>query len=762
VILTLKPPDGVPRNARRNPRHAAAPAIRGETVTYAALLVLIVLLIPLHRWWSVQIILVPMLLIIPGAILLRALRIPGKVVSSFPVYVPCASIVVLFGSGLVVDLLGPLIGVAEPLRTAPFLIGLETTCFAMLAVSVNAPPDVAIEWRSLLHPARVVWPFILPVLAAAGALRLNSNHSSGIALIAVSALIIVLVGAAALSMRLEEKLLEIILYTVGLALTWSDSLRGDPLYGFDIATEYQRLQETVAAGIWHTGHPNDAYGAMLSLTIMPAGLHALSGLSALLVFKVVYPAIYALFPVAIYGLGRRILSRRWAFIAAAFTIGQYAFAELAGFARQEIALVLFGALIAATLDSRIRRRSQWALIALLGLAVALSHYSTTYVAVTVIGLMIPLQWALSWLRDIPRVTGAVVIAFGALFAGAVIWYGPVTHSDSHVLEVVQTVQSQGLDLLPNRVPGGGLISDYLQGNARTPIPAERYAQLVHASYSVKFPFIKPLPDASLPQYHLHNSPVPEPPVKWRLGYDSLSLSLLIIEQLANLLAAIGALFMIFRRDASGITRQIGLLALATTLLLTVLRFSGTLAVTYGQERAQLQGLVLLGVALSWTLQGFFGAHKRRQTYVAILVSACLAVVLFNTTYLISPVLGGETSVNLANNGPAFEYFYTTAPEIASAKWLGENVRPGQLVYSDEYGQVPLVAVTGIQQGLFVDLTPLTLNQNAWVYASNTNVADGRAFALYNENIASYVFPTGFLSANYNLVYTDGTSEVFHR
>ena len=44
---------------------------------------------------------------------------------------------------------------------------------------------------------------------------------------------------------------------------------------------------------------------MLSLTIMPTGLHALSGLPALLVFKVVYPAIYALFPVAIYGLGRQ-------------------------------------------------------------------------------------------------------------------------------------------------------------------------------------------------------------------------------------------------------------------------------------------------------------------------------------------------------------------------------------------------------------------------------------------------------------------------
>jgi hypothetical protein len=113
---------------------------------------------------------------------------------------------------------------------------------------------------------------------------------------------------------------------------------------------------------------------------------------------------------------------------------------------------------------------------------------------------------------------------------------------------------------------------------------------------------------------------------------------------------------------------------------------------------------------------------------------------------------------------AFERFYTTAPELASAQWLGNAVlgRPGQLVYADEYGQLPLAAVTGLQQGLFLDLTPATLNRHAWVYASRSNIVNGRAFALYNDHLATYAFPSGFLDANYDLVYTDGSSEVFHR
>jgi uncharacterized membrane protein len=761
VIVTLKPLVNATQSARRIPRHAA-PTTRKESIAHAGILVFIALLVPLHRWWAIQVLLVPMLLIVPGVILLRALRIPGQVVSSFPAYVPCASIVVLFGSGLAVDLLGPLVGAAAPLRPVPLLIGFEITCFALLAASAGTPSNAMIEWRSFSRPGSLLWPLILPLVAAVGALRLNSGRSNTIAMIAICAFIVLLVTTTVLSSRLNQSLLRVALYAAGLATVWSDSLRGDPLYGFDIATEYQRMQQTILTGIWHTAHPNDAYGAMLSVTVMPTEFHALSGISGLLVFKVVYPMIYAFFPVAIFDLGRRILSCRWAFVAAIFTIGQYAFPEMAGFARQQIALVFFAALIAAMLESRIRRRMHWTLVALLGLATALSHYSTTYVAITVIGLILPLQWVVSWFREIPRVTGAVAVAFIAVCAGATIWYWPVTHSNSHVLQVTQTVEAQGLNILPNRVPGGSLLSAYLQGNTKTPIEARQYARLVHSYYSVNKPYIKAFPDADISRYALRDSPVPETPVKWHLGYDGLSISLLIIEQLANLLAVIGALLMVLRRRASVVTRQVGLLALTTTLLLAILRFSGTLALAYGQERAQLQGWVLLAITLSWVMQGIAGARKARQTRVLVITAACLALVFVNTSYLISAIFGGTTSINLANSGKAFEYYYFTAPEIDSARWLGRAVQAGQLVYADEYGQLPLNAVTGIQRGLFVDLTPQTLNQTAWVYASRTNVIEGRAFALYKEHLATYVFPSSFLSSHYNLVYTNGSSEVFHR
>ena len=104
----------------------------------------------------------------------------------------------------------------------------------------------------------------------------------------------------------------------------------------------------------------------------------------------------------------------------------------------------------------------------------------------------------------------------------------------------------------------------------------------------------------------------------------------------------------------------------------------------------------------------------------------------------------------------------TAPELASAAWLGTQMRPGQLVYADEYGQLPLRSVTGIRTGLLLDVTPETLSSHAWVYASRTNVVDGVASAAFQGHSVSYAFPSRFLNANYDLVYTNGSSEVYRR
>jgi uncharacterized membrane protein len=738
-------------------------AVRSDRWTqgYIAALGLLAVLVQLRAAWTAEALLLLALLTLPGLLLLRALRIPAKAIRSFPGYVPAASLVVLLGAGLVVDLLGPRLGIAEPLRPEPMLVGVELSCLGLLAAGVRAGPDCALSWRLPTGPGRYAWALLLlPLVAAAGAERLNNGYGGAVAIVAVIGCAAVLVGALVFAGRLDGGVLTATLLATGLALMWAFSLRGDLVYGFDISAEYHAMQQTIAAGVWHTAHVGDAYGGLLSVTVLPAGLHALTGLSGLMVLKLAYPLLTAFFPVAVFGIAGRVLDRRWAFAAAALVMVQETFfQQLPGLARQEISLVLFAVLVAAILDD-LPRRSQLALVTLLSLAMVVSHYSTTYFALIMLAIALALQWAISWIRDVPRFSPAVAVAVVVVAACGGVWYGLVTRSASNLSQFVSAAEGQGFDLLPS---GGNLIARYLQAGSSVAVSAAQYAREVHAYYAAHIPYVHPLPDAGDPGYALQNAPGAGPPVRWQLGLTLMSKGQLIIVQLMNLLAGLGALALVLRRDTPARVRQLGLLGLACLVILAALRFSGTAATAYNPERAFLQGLVVLAITICWVLQWLASAEAvRRRAIVLAATAAAVAVILFNTSSLAGAVFGGGTATNLANSGADYDQFAMTTPELAAARWLATAARPGELIYADRYAQLRMITVVGNRSAMLSDVTPLTLDQGAWVYADRTNVVERTGLAYFNGQSAAFAFPFGFLDANFDLVYSNGTSQVFFR
>lgn len=744
-------------------------AFESRTMNFYALgLLLLALLVPLHRLWIIQLLLVLLLLSIPGFLLLRTLRVPSKILASFPALVPCASIIVLLSTGLALDLLGLLGLMAAPLRTVPILCAIEVVCITLLLVSKDAGPEYDIHWRPARSPALYMLPFALPLAAAVGALRLNNGHSNKAAILALLLCVAVLIVSMLYASKIDESILIVILFAVGLAEMLSFSLRGTLVYGFDIATEYQRFTATTTAGIWHFTHYKDAYGAMLSLTVMPSEIHFITGISDLMTLKLIYPLFGALFPIEIFALARRILSPKWACVAAAVMIVQSGFMqELPALSRQEPAFALFGALVAVMLYRLEYRVGQWILAALLALSMVASHYSTTYVAISVLGAAVVLQWLVSWLRDIPRVTATILVSFVASLAGAIIWYGPVTNSSTGLSVFAQSISSQGLNLLPTQSPGQNIITAYLNSGHQQYMTPSQYQQAVHTKYVLDNSPITPLSDAGLPKYYLRDSVVPVPPVQLGFVHSGISLGIFAGRQFLNLMGAVGSFLLAFRRKSDFAARAIGFLGVGATVLLALVRLSGTLALFYNNERALLQSLCVFAIACCWILQGIeqrLDRDKRRQMGpLLILTVATLTAFIINSTSLLGATLGGNVQSNLANSGEDYERFVRSPQEIAAASWLGTQVRPGQEpIYASRYAELPLAAMTDLSGSLIQDVTPLTINQNAWIYASTANVVDGRARVSFDNDLVTYAFPSKFLNQNFNLVYSDGASEVFNR
>jgi uncharacterized membrane protein len=736
---------------------------RSRTVDFCAIaLLLIALLVPLHKLWAVQLILVLLLLSVPGFLVLRTLRIPMKVIADFPALVPCASISLLLFTGLALDLLGLLAGMASPLRTVPILCSIEVVCIVLLIVSKDAGPQYDIVWRVPRNATLLILSLAMPLVAAAGALRLNSGYSNKLAVIALLLCLAVLFATMLYASRLDTTILIVILFSVGLAMLLAFSLRGALVYGFDISTEYQRLNQTTVTGAWHVAHYNDAYGAMLSLTVMPTEIHFLTGVSDLMILKLVYPVIGALFPIEIFAFARRILSPMWAYTAAAITILQASFIQqLPALARQEAGLALFGALVAVMLYRPSHRAGQWALVVLLAFSMVVSHYSTTYVAITILGAAVVFQLVASCFRSTPRVTGTILLAFMASLVGALIWYGPVTRSTTELGALAQTVSSQGLDLLPTQSPGENPITAYLQTGTLT-MSASKYQQQVHAEYVLGNSPITPLNDAGLARYDLHDSIVPVPLVRLGFMHSAVSLASLIGQQMINIMGAIGAFLLAFHRRSNFAARAIGFLGLGATIFLVVVRLSGTLADFYNASRALLQSLGVFSVAFCWILQRLDRGGRRMIGPVLLITAAFTTAFALNTTGLLNAILGGGVQSNLANSGEDYERFVRTPQEVAAASWLGTQVLPGQYVYADQYAQLPMDSMTDLGNHMIEDVTPLTIDQNAWVYASSTNVVDGRSRVEFGNYLVTYAFPSGFLNQNFNVVYSDGASEVFHR
>jgi hypothetical protein len=125
-------------------------------------------------------------------------------------------------------------------------------------------------------------------------------------------------------------------------------------------------------------------------------------------------------------------------------------------------------------------------------------------------------------------------------------------------------------------------------------------------------------------------------------------------------------------------------------------------------------------------------------------------------------LGGGTQSNLADNYTDYQWFVVNAQDLATATWVTSEATPGQIIEADEYGELRLETLVGNREGMLGDLSPETTDAHAWVYATSVNLTDNIVDTAIGGYAGSYAFPKVFFDSNFNVVYTNGTSEVFHR
>jgi hypothetical protein len=367
---------------------------------------------------------------------------------------------------------------------------------------------------------------------------------------------------------------------------------------------------------------------------------------------------------------------------------------------------------------------------------------------------------------------STLVALIVVVAGAIVWNFPITKSADNVTSFLQNVESKGLNILPQAKPGESLIDSYLNGNRESSESAAAYQAEVSDYYRQERPYVIPVPGADDPRYDLADADVPTKAATFPLLQRATDFANLLVQQMSNVIGGLGAVVLLVtqlrRRRRSDGRREVGpalqlaILAVATLAVVVVIRLSGTVAFAYNQERLYLQAMLFLAVPLAYIVEIVARRVRRLLPLVFGGYLALLSVAFATGLGVTYAANGGAAVPNVANAGGEFDNFYVTTPEVAAAEWLASVLPPNGVVFTDHYGQLRTIAFTNIGGGVFTDITPRTLDQHAWVYASTTNVVRGRATGKINGHAAVFLFPNTFLDEQFDTIYTTGTSKVFHR
>jgi uncharacterized membrane protein len=176
--------------------------------------------------------------------------------------------------------------------------------------------------------------------------------------------------------------------SISLTLLLSSSVSSPNLWGYDVNQEFHVFSQVLQTGFWNTGVVDrlSNYNTLLSVTILPTIISLVTEIPGIPIFKYVFPTIFAVTPVILYKIYRKILNPDLAFISVLFWMMYPAFYEtMIQLARQEIAELLLVLLMYLFLSySGSPRRSDAILVSLLTLGLITSHYTLAFIYMLVI------------------------------------------------------------------------------------------------------------------------------------------------------------------------------------------------------------------------------------------------------------------------------------------------------------------------------------------------------------------------------------------
>lgn len=323
------------------------------------------------------------LIFIPGILILRIFKIHKLSTIETILYSVGLSIFSIMFIGLILNFIGPIFGIVNPISIFPVVTVMSLFVVILCVLSYIRDKDFSdvnfIDTKDFLSPVFLLL-CITPFLAVFGTYFVNfyNNNLISMLLIVLIAVIVFLVVFD----KIPRKLYPFAIWIIAISLLYGSSLISTYLWGWDIQNEYY-LANTVFNNFYWGSTFWDAYNSMLSVVMLAPIYSLITNMDLIYVFKIMYPLLFSLVPLGLYKIFKEQTNPKLAFLASfLFASSSSFFMILPAEAREMIAEIFLISLLLLIFSKKIKNLQ--ALFIIFGIGLVVSHYSSTYLFLSII------------------------------------------------------------------------------------------------------------------------------------------------------------------------------------------------------------------------------------------------------------------------------------------------------------------------------------------------------------------------------------------
>lgn len=732
-----------------------------------------------NGWLPFKALLFVSISLLPGVVLLRAMRIRLGTFSARILYGFGLGILVLMLSGLAANQILYAFGATRPLELAGEL-GTWNVVTALIIVTAAFSNRRPVRIKPPQPFPKTAWlllglTLLLPCLAIMGAFRLNNGGNALFAETTLCYAAALIVYVFLLRQRLPDGLLTWFVFVMGLTILLMTSLRGWNIVGHDIEREFRVFTLTNMHGRWNIGLDRDPYNACLSITILPQMFAKILNISGLMVFKIILQIIFAACPAVVFALLRQYASKLAALTGCMLFISYPTFInDSAMLTRQGVAYFFFALALLVITNHALRKRYKL-LCLFCSAGVVLAHYSTTYMFVALFAIAVGCKLCFSWwqrwherqaattqvrTQAKPTVLSALFVVL--LFLMAFAWYGRITATSGGLAITFR----ESLAKLPQIFSDDNKSADTSAALvfASNTTQSNLYQTYLTNSQQNRL-FATPSAAQYVPALISDDMPLTSLGKKALAAHVNPSLVESARQNFAKVLQALALLGVVYttyrfaRKKPGALDVDFICLSLAGLFVLALLVIMPVLSVNYGVLRAFQQTLIFLLLPIMLLLSRL-GNYVRAWMATAITTISVVVLFLLFTGFFAQALGGTSPTLSLDNSGIYYALYASPAADMQSFAWLQNHLPKASDVRAANFNRAAMVNPTYPFSNT-AGILPSQITAKSFVYLDQSQVQSQKLYTYYQSSPLALSFPLDYYDQSKNEIYSTTSTRVYH-